>query len=89
MNIKLQLICFVISFIYGILICWLYLVNKKLILRSNYVVKIIIYVLLSYLGAIGYIDLFYFLNKGIFHIYFLVVLGLGVMVGKRMIRKKR
>lgn len=89
MNIKLQLICFVISFIYGILICWLYLVNKKLILRSNYVVKIIIYVLLSYLSAIGYIDLFYFLNKGIFHIYFLVVLGLGVMVGKRMIRKKR
>ena len=89
MSIKLQLICFATSFIYGILICWLYLVNKKLILRSNYVVKIIIYVLLSYLSAIGYIDLFYFLNKGIFHIYFLVVLGLGVMVGKRMIRKKR
>lgn len=88
MNIKLQLICFVISFIYGILIYWLYLVNKKLILRSNYVVKIIIYVLLSYLSAIGYIDLFYFLNKGIFHIYFLVVLGLGVMVGKRIIKKR-
>ena len=50
--------------------------------------KIVIYILLSYLSVIGYIDLFYFLNKGIFHIYFLGVLGLGVLVGKKLIRRK-
>ncbi len=86
MSIKLQLICFTLSFIYGVFLYWLYFVNRKFILKSNWVGKIIIYILLSYLSVIGYIDLFYFLNKGIFHIYFLVVLGLGVLVGKKLIR---
>lgn len=88
MSIKLQLICFAISFIYGILIYWLYFVNRKFIFKSNYLGKIVIYILLSYLSVIGYIDLFYFLNKGMFHIYFLGVLGLGVLVGKKLIRRK-
>ena len=88
MSIKLQLICFAVSFIYGVFLYWLYLVNRKFILKSNYVGNIVIYVLLSYLSVIGYIDLFYFLNKGIFHIYFLAVLGLGVLVGKKLFRRK-
>lgn len=86
MSIKLQLICFAVSFIYGIFIYWLYFVNRKFILKSNYGGKIVIYILLSYLSVIGYIDLFYFLNKGIFHIYFLVILGFGILVGKKLIR---
>ena len=88
MSIKLQLICFAVSFIYGLLIYWLYLVNRKFLLKSNYVGKIAIYTLLSYLSVIGYIDLFYFLNKGIFHIYFLAVLGFGVLAGKKLFRRK-
>ena len=88
MSIKLQLVCFAVSFIYGVFLYWLYLVNRKFILKSNYVGKIVIYLLLSYLSVIAYIDLFYFLNKGIFHIYFLAVLGLGTLVGKKLFRRK-
>ena len=88
MILSIQLQVLTISFIYGILIYWLYFVNRKFILKSNYLGKIVIYILLSYLSVIGYIDLFYFLNKGIFHIYFLGVLGLVVLVGKKLIRRK-
>ena len=49
--------------------------------------KVIIYMLMSFLIVIGYIDIFYFVNKGIFHIYFIIVMLSGVLVGRKIIKK--
>ncbi len=87
MSIKLQLLCFGISFLYGIFISWFYQFNKKFLDRSNYFSKVIIYMLMSFLIVIGYIDIFYFVNKGIFHIYFIIVMLMGVLGGRKIIKK--
>ena len=89
MSIKLQLICFVVSFIYGIFINWFYRFNKRFLDNSNYFSKIIIYMLISFLIVIGYIDIFYFINKGIFHIYFIILLILGIIVGGKICYNKK
>lgn len=89
MSIKLQLACFGISFLYGIFVNWFYHFNKKFLDKSNYFSKVIIYMLMSFLLVIGYIDIFYFVNKGIFHIYFIIVLVLGVLVGIKIWNRKK
>lgn len=89
MSIKLQLVCFGISFLYGIFVNWFYRFNKKFLDKSNYFSKVIIYMLMSFLLVIGYIDIFYFVNKGIFHIYFIIVLVLGVLVGMKIWHRKK
>ena len=89
MSIKLQLVCFAISFFYGIFISMFYRFNKKFLDSSNYFSKVIIYMLMSFLIVIGYIDIFYFINKGIFHIYFIILLILGILVGGKICYKKK
>ena len=89
MSIRLQLICFVVSFIYGIFINWFDRFNKRFLDNTNYFSKIIIYMLISFLIVIGYIDIFYFINKGIFHIYFIILLILGILVGGKICYKKK
>ena len=45
--------------------------------------------LMSFLIVIGYIDIFYFINKGIFHIYFIILLVLGMLAGGKICYKKK
>lgn len=87
MSIKLQLLCFGISFLYGIFISLFYRFNKKFLDRSNYFSKVIIYMLMSFLIVIGYIDIFYFVNKGIFHIYFIILMVVGILLGQKLSKK--
>lgn len=87
MSIKLQLLCFGISFLYGIFISLFYRFNKKFLDRSNYFSKVIIYMLMSFLIVIGYIDIFYFVNKGIFHIYFIILMVAGILLGLKLSKK--
>lgn len=87
MSIKLQLVCFTISFFYGIFISMFYRFNKKFLDSSNYFSKVIIYMLMSFLIVIGYIDIFYFVNKGIFHIYFIILMVAGVLLGQKLSKK--
>ena len=87
MSIKLQLVCFAISFFYGIFISMFYRFNKKFLDSSNYFSKVIIYMLMSFLIVIGYIDIFYFVNKGIFHIYFIILMIAGILLGQKLSKK--
>ena len=87
MSIKLQLACFTISFFYGIFISLFYRFNKKFLDSSNYFSKVIIYMLMSFLIVIGYIDIFYFVNKGIFHVYFIILMVAGILLGQKLSKK--
>ena len=87
MSIKLQLVCFAISFFYGIFISLFYRFNKKFLDSSNYFSKVIIYMLMSFLIVICYIDIFYFVNKGIFHIYFIILMVAGILLGQKLSKK--
>lgn len=64
-----------------------YRFNKKFLDSSNYFSKVIIYMLMSFLIVIGYIDIFYFVNKGIFHIYFIILMVTGILLGQKLSKK--
>ena len=81
MNSKLQLISFLISFIYGIIFYFLTTLNFKLIDNLKRIVKHIITFIYVLDITIIYILIFYHLNKGYFHIYFILTVFIGFIVG--------
>lgn len=84
MTSNMQLLSFLVSFLYGIFFYFLTILNFYLIkdlkryikhiITSTYVLDIIII----------YIIIFYHLNKGYFHIYFLLMVIFGYVVGYLM-----
>ena len=79
MDINIQLICIIFSFIYGAFIRVIIFLNKLLIKNNNIIVNIISNILLVYLIVLLYILIIYKINKGIFHIYFLLLILLGYL----------
>ena len=81
MNAKMQLISFLISFIYGILFYFLTILNFKLIDKCRVLIKHFITFVYVLDIAIIYIIIFYHLNKGYFHLYFILTVLLGFIIG--------
>jgi len=81
MTSQLQLISFIVSFIYGIIFYFITTINFKLI--EN--LKLIIQHILSFIYVLDmiiiYIIIFYHLNKGYFHIYFILIVFIGFFIG--------
>jgi len=71
-----------VSFIYGVFIYLFYKFNKRYFNRSNIVSKFLLYYLCSFLTVIGYIDIMYLINKGVYHIYFISLFIIGIFIGK-------
>ena len=71
MSANLQLICFLVSFLYGILFGLLTKLHFSLINKYHQIFQIFIIDII-----LGYILIMYNLNAGIFHIYFFIfILG--------------
>lgn len=77
----MQLISFFISFIYGVIFYYLTILNFKLINNSKKIIKHILTFLYVIDMVIIYIIIFYNLNKGYFHIYFIAMVMIGYFVG--------
>lgn len=74
MSVELQLLSVFISFIYGMFIKIFIILNNKI---SN---NIIFKLLYTFIIVVGYIVIIYKINKGIFHIYLLFIMGLGYLM---------
>jgi len=85
-SIRLQIICFIFSFLYGGLVYLFYKFNKRFIIHANLVSSFCFYFLMSYLVVITYIVVFFFLNKGNFHIYFLILLLFGLIFSRKVFK---
>lgn len=91
MSSNLQLLSFFISFIFGILFYYLTILNFKLINS----LKVIIQHILTFIYVIDiiiiYIIILYHLNKGYFHIYFIIMVFIGYfngyLINKKLISK--
>lgn len=81
MNAKLQLISFLLSFVYGIIFYLLTSLNFKLIEKMRVLYKHIITFIFVLDIAIIYIIIMYHLNKGYFHIYFILMVLIGFIAG--------
>jgi hypothetical protein len=76
----IQLICFFISFYFGIL---LYYTNKFNILFSNnkpFIIKFIINFLYIFNMSLLYVVVLYKINNGILHVYFVFLIILGYIL---------
>ena len=87
MNVFVQLICMIVSYIFGYLIR-LFINFSNNIFKINKLWLIIIYKLIYvFIIVISYIIIIYKINIGIFHIYFLLLLLLGYLNSKKIICK--
>ena len=87
MNSKMQLLSFLVSFLYGIIFSFLTIFNFKII--ENY--KVYLKHILTFIYVLDmtfiYIIILYNLNKGYFHIYFILTVILGFLIGLYLKKK--
>ena len=83
MDVKIQLLCILISFLYGIFINISFLFNKRI---NNKILNLTKDLLHVYIIVIIYTIIIYKINKGIFHIYFLIFILLGYNLSKKYVK---
>ena len=81
MTSNLQIISFLVSFIYGIFFYFLTIINFKLIESLKVYLKHILTFIYTIDMTIIYIIIIYHLNKGYFHIYFIMMVFIGFFIG--------
>lgn len=87
MNSYIQLICLIVSFIYGIILYYSNKINYKMFKNMNYILKIIGSILYINNMALLYIIFLYYMNSGVMHIYFILFMILGYIVASVKKRK--
>lgn len=81
MNYKLQLLSFLVSFLFGIFFYFTSLLNHKIIKKHSIVLQYIITFVYILDISLLYILLMYKVNYGIIHVYFIGMLFLGFVFG--------
>ena len=79
MNINIQIICILISFLYGIFIKVSFIFNNLF----KGIIKDILYV---YILSLLYIVLIYKINYGMFHIYFFLSMTIGYLIMSKYVK---
>ena len=81
MNSTVQIISFIVSFIFGIIFYYLTKINFKLIEDLKIYLKHFLTFIYTIDMAIIYMIIIYKLNKGYFHIYFIMMVVIGFIIG--------
>lgn len=81
MNSNLQLISFLVSFLFGLIFYFLTYINFKLIKDLKKLFQHLLTFIYVIDMTIIYIIIFYHLNKGYFHIYFIFTVFIGFILG--------
>ncbi len=81
MNSNLQLISFIVSFGFGIFFYYLTILNFYLIKKFKVIIQHILTFIYTIDMTIIYIIIMYHLNKGYFHIYFIIMVFIGFFTG--------
>jgi len=79
MNLKLQIISLVFSFVYGILICFLLEIFDKIIFNNKIYVKLIFSLVFSIVISIIYFIVMLYINNAILHYYFFLMVLFGYL----------
>ena len=86
MSVNIQLICILISFVYGIILKVFNMIHNKIINNYNIYINIICNLIYTYIVVLLYIILIYKINRGIFHIYFIIILLLGYFLMSKYVK---
>lgn len=85
MDIIVQILCMLLSFIYGIFINIGFKFTKKISIKGI-IKSLLLDLLFSFNVVILYIIIIYKINGGIFHIYFLLLIFLGYYVSNDIVK---
>ena len=85
MDVKIQLTCMLVSFLYGIFIRIVTIINKRINNNKNLIIHTIIDLLFVYIIVLLYVIIIYKINEGIFHIYFLFLVLLGYILSNKYV----
>ena len=88
MNLKLQIISLIISFIYGILFSKLLKINYKIIYNNKKIIKIIGTFIFIIVSSLLYFYILLKINNGMIHIYLFLSLLFGYSIENAKIIKK-
>lgn len=77
-----QLLTFIVSFVYGILFNFFTKVNYKYLFNKNFYIKIIFNIVYVFDVVLLYLFILLKLSNGYFHVYFLIFIILGYFFGE-------
>ena len=77
MTLNIQIICLFVSFLYGIFIYFILEILKKYIYNKRIFIKIIFSLFFSLFISIIYFILLLYVNNGILHVYFFMMIVVG------------
>lgn len=80
MNSYVQVICLVVSFLYGIILYYLNTFNYRILRNKNIVVKVCGSILYILNATLLYILFLYKINYGMLHIYFILFMIFGYVL---------
>lgn len=89
MTLKIQIICFIFSFLYGVVISFLVNLNYDVLFNKKLVLKILADFFFFVDLALLYFIILRFINQGILHIYFLILLLVGFFSSYNNFKKIR
>ncbi len=87
MNLRIQLISLIVSFLYGGFFYLLLELNSKFLYSSNLVVKIVVSFLFVMFNVLLYFLILMKINYGYVHLYFFLCIILGYFVCKVVYKK--
>ena len=77
MELKIQVVTLVYSYLYGGIFTLLLYVNYKMVMESKWFFKVVIDLVFVMINVFIYFMVLKKINNGIFHPYYLVMMGLG------------
>ena len=86
MNLKIQIIALVFSFIFGVFYAFLVRVTKRFLFSGKWIISIISSLIFNLLLSLLYFLLLNIINNGMLHIYFLLMFLLGSYSGYCLFR---
>jgi hypothetical protein len=89
MDIKIQLLSFLFSFLFGIFFYFTSFINYKMIKNYSVIFRYLISLFYALDIALLYILMMYKINYGVIHIYFVMILFVGYYMGMIYCKKLR
>jgi len=89
MNLIVQIISMIFSFLFGIFLYFMFLINYKYLFIKRYKLKMLYYVSIFLFVSIFYFVVLKYINNGILHLYFLLLLIFGFLVSYNFYKNKR
>ncbi len=89
MNLEIQIQSLISSFVYGLYLSLIYNIFYKYLYNKNIIINLISNLLFTIINVSSYFFILILINKGTIHIYFLISLICGFLVGNNTTKKIR